>query len=144
MRVKLPLAKRYPFETPLSIRVNDLNYGNHLSNDRFLTLAHEARMRFFALLGYKETDFAGEDLIMSDAAQMFLAEGFWGQEIVIQIAVGDIYSLGFDLHYRFLRPEDQQEMARIKTALLCYDYQAQKLVRLPKEAAEKLEKYQGL
>jgi hypothetical protein len=48
-RLKLELPAGFPFRTTLTVRVTDLNYGNHLGNDALLGLLHEARVSRCAL-----------------------------------------------------------------------------------------------
>ena len=38
MRVRLKIPDSFHFETTLSVRVSDLNYGGHLGNDSFYPL----------------------------------------------------------------------------------------------------------
>ena len=65
MRVKLKIPDFFHFETLLTIRVSDLNYGGHLGNDSFLTLAHESRVQFFKSMNMTERNFFGSSLILS-------------------------------------------------------------------------------
>ncbi|HCZ36928.1 MAG TPA: thioesterase, partial [Cytophagales bacterium] len=46
-RVELTLPDKFIFETQLTVRASDLNYGNHVGNDRILTLMQEARVLFY-------------------------------------------------------------------------------------------------
>lgn len=48
-RIKIDLPKNFIFNTSLPVRIDDLNYGRHLANDRVLALAHEGRIRFFQI-----------------------------------------------------------------------------------------------
>ncbi|MEC9409439.1 MAG: hypothetical protein VYD52_03175, partial [Pseudomonadota bacterium] len=45
-RVNLELPDVFTFSTHLTVRVSDINYGNHLGNDRMISLLHEARLRY--------------------------------------------------------------------------------------------------
>ena len=87
MRVKLELPKKFHFETTLSIRVSDLNYGAHLGNDSVLSLAHESRVRFFLKLGVTERNFFNVGLIMADSVVMYKSQGFLNDNILIRISV---------------------------------------------------------
>ena len=44
-RVKLELPAQFNFRTNIPIRIQDLNYGNHVGNDAILSIMHEARLR---------------------------------------------------------------------------------------------------
>ena len=43
-RIKVEIPEKFSFETAIKVRVRDMNYGNHISNDSFLTFAHDARI----------------------------------------------------------------------------------------------------
>lgn len=137
-RIKIDLPKNFIFNTSLPVRIDDLNYGRHLANDRVLALAHEGRIRFFKSLGYTELDFAGTGLIMSDAAITFKAEAFQGDELLIEIGVTDLSKFGFDLIYRITDKENKHEVAIVKTGMVCFDYEKKKVTLIPTEAKEKL------
>ena len=58
-RVKLQLPEAFTFSTDLDVRVSDVNYGNHLGNDRMVTLLHEARLRFLTHHDFAELNIGG-------------------------------------------------------------------------------------
>ena len=64
------------FTCVLPIRITDLNYGNHLGNDRIVGLMHEARMQFFQSFGYTEMNLAGIGLILRDLSVVLKKEMF--------------------------------------------------------------------
>jgi acyl-CoA thioesterase FadM len=45
-RIKLTLPSAFGFKTQIPVRIQDLNYGNHVSNDAILSIMHEARMQY--------------------------------------------------------------------------------------------------
>ncbi len=55
-RIALTLPDIYAYSTELTVRIQDINYGSHVGNDAFVSLLHEARIRYFNHLGYSETD----------------------------------------------------------------------------------------
>lgn len=138
-RIKLKLTEAYPFNTNISIRITDLNYGGHVGNDVFLSLIHEARQQFLLHYGYKELDFAGTGLIMVDAALEYKRELNYGDSIKISVAAQNFDKLGFDLYYLVEVENNGQFVvaAKAKTGMLCYDYQLKKKVSVPAEAFEK-------
>lgn len=139
-RVKIKVPEKFHFTTEIDIRITDLNYGGHLGNDTFLSLAHEARYRFLAFLGYTELRMENVSLIMSDAAIEFKKELFGGERVIISIAANGFDKYGFDLIYLFEKKGINEKMvvAKIKTGMLCYNYTEKKLELLPQVAMEKL------
>lgn len=130
-RIEIALPDRFPFATELPIRVTDLNYGGHLGNDAVLSLVHEARVRFLAAHGWKELDVAGAGIILSDAAIVYRAEGFYGMVLKAEVAVDDLRTRSCDLLYRLTDVATGKEVARAKTGVLFFDYAARKLVSTP-------------
>jgi acyl-CoA thioesterase FadM len=115
----------------MDVRVTDVNYGGHLGNDRVLGLAHEARVRWLASCGLSEKDVGGVGLIMADAALVFRGEAFLGDELEVAVGAIEVRRSSFDLVYLLTRPVDAVEIALVKTGMVCFDYTARKVSRLP-------------
>lgn len=137
-RIKIELPPQLPFSTRMAVRIGDINYGNHLANDAVLRLCHEARLRFLAHLGVRETDVGGCGLIMADAAVQFQGQAFYGDELRIDIGAADVGRSGFALYYRLSRTADGAAIAVVKTGMVCFDYAAQKVAAVPAAFAEAL------
>ncbi len=136
-RIKIDLPSHFDFSTEMPIRISDINYGGHLGNDAVLALVHEARVRFLKHLGYSELDIEGVGIIMSDAAVVYKAEGFHGDILSIEIAVGEFGNAGCDFFYRLTNRETGQEVARVKTGIVFHDYAATKTVAVPAKFRER-------
>jgi acyl-CoA thioester hydrolase len=131
MRIKLEKPDQVLFSTHTKVRVTDLNYGNHLSNDKLLAYAHQARVELFEHWGQHELAFGGVGIIMADAAILFQSEGFLGDELRIDLGVKDISRVGFDLYYQITNIKTGKELALIKTGIICFDYEQKKVVSIP-------------
>ncbi len=131
MRVKLKIPDFFHFETLLTIRVSDLNYGGHLGNDSFLTLAHESRVQFFKSMNMTERNFFGSSLIMADSIVIYKSQGFLGNEVSIKISITNCSSHGFQLFYLFHKKKDGLDLAHIQTSMVFYDYKEGKIVPFP-------------
>lgn len=135
-RVKIELPAKLPFSTTIPIRITDINYGNHVGNQVFLTLIHEARVRFLRQFGYQELDMEGVSLIMADAAIEFNAEVLYGDEIEVEVGAGAFSRVGFDLLYRLsaFRNNEKFLAGKAKTGMICFNYNLKKVVGLPDPA----------
>ncbi len=136
-RATVPLPASFPYSTTLEVRVGDLNYGNHLGNDRVLTLVHEARRRFLESLGLSEIGADGLGFVITDAMIVYRVQAFYGDTLHIQVAVGDFSSRGCDFYYR-ISHNDQRVVAEAKTGTLYFDFNAQKTMGLPAGVLAKL------
>ena len=133
MRVKLEIPNFFHFETKLNIRVSDLNYGGHLGNDSFLSLAHEARVQFFNSIQMTEREFFGRSLIMADSVVIYKSQGFLGDEINIKISIVNCSSHGFQLFYLLQKKGKKLDLAHIQTSMVFYNYNEEKIMPFPKE-----------
>ena len=134
-RIKLQFTSEFLFSTTIPVRITDLNYGNHLANDKVLSIIHEARMQFFNHFGYSEMDLAGVSSIMADVAIEYKNQAFYGDELIIEIGVQDFERVSFDIFYRISTSE--KLIAQAKTGIVTFDYHKNKAVAIPDEVQKK-------
>ena len=131
-RISLNIPEKTHFICTLPVRISDINYGGHLSNDKLLSLLHEARVQFFGHMGYNETNVAGVASIMADVVIIYRNEGFYGDVLQIAMSAVDFSSAGFDLFYHITCPNRENiEIARAKTGIVFFDYNIRKVQRVP-------------
>ena len=130
------------FETRLRVRVNDINYGGHLANDRVLTYFHEGRVRYLEQLGVSEGDIGdGVSLIQTEAYIAYKGEAYMGDLLNISIWIDDFRRTRFKTHYRIQNAEGK-EIAAGYVVLAGFDYQARKPRRIPEAFKEKIRQFQ--
>lgn len=139
-RIKVELPEQFAFSTTIPVRITDLNYGKHVGNDTILSMIHEARVQYLKQLGYGELDLAGVGLIMSDVGIEFKSELFYGDEVLVSVAAGDLSKISFDLYYKLEKRSGDKiiTVAVAKTGMVCYDYEKKKVAPIPTEVIEKL------
>lgn len=138
-RIKIELPNKFIFKTDIPIRITDINYGGHLGNDSLLSIVHEVRVRFLKHLGYSESDVEGNGIIMIDAGIQYKSEGFYGDELVIEVAVNDFTGIGCDFVYRLTNKESNKEIALAKTGIVFFNYEKRKTAPVPPEFKKKIE-----
>ncbi len=113
----------------LSMRITDINYGNHVGNDAILGILHEARLQFLGQFGFSELNAGGVGLIMRDVAVQYKAQLKYGD--VAEISVGAVSAgrAGFNLLYRMQVGERIAVEAR--TGMLFFDYERERPARMP-------------
>ena len=139
-RIKILIPESFSFSTIIPVRITDINYGNHLGNDSFLSLIHEARMQFFKQYGYTELQFAGVGLIMADVAIEFKHEVLYGDAVTIYVTANGFDKLGFDIFYKIIVVKNGQEIlaGKAKTGMICFDYTLKKKVAIPQKVLDKM------
>jgi len=138
-RIKIELPEKFVFQTEIPIRITDINYGGHLGNDSLLSIIHEARLRFLNYNGYSESNIEGVGIIMIDAGIQYKSEGFYGDELLIELTVTDFTSIGCDVVYRLSNKNSKKEIALAKTGIVFFDYEKRKTARVPSEFKKKIE-----
>jgi len=138
-RIKIEIPEKFIFRTEIPIRITDINYGGHLGNDSLLSIIHEARVRFLKQIGYSESDVEGIGIIMIDAAVQYKSEGFYGDELFVEIAIKDFSAIGCDFIYRITNKIVSKEIAVAKTGIAFFDYTQRKTVRIPEAFKNRVE-----
>ena len=121
------------------IRIDDINYGGHMGNDRALAFFNDARVRFLKYFGYDELNI-GEDtgIIIYEAHVKYQKEVVLHDEIAIDVWVSETEGLKWTLSYRAVRLTDNQVVFSGTTKMLCFNYTTRKVVPVPEEFLKKV------
>jgi acyl-CoA thioester hydrolase len=132
-RIKIEIPEKIHDRLSISVRITDVNYGNHMGNDALVGIIHEARVQWLDKMGYNEMNIEGASIIMSDLAVCYLSESFYGDQLDISIAIGELSTAGFELYYLIEtnREEKKITIAKAKTGIVFYNYKAKKIAAIP-------------
>ena len=132
-RVKLSIPEKFLGKIIIPVRIGDINYGNHVGNDSFVSILHEARIKWLAQYNFSELDIGGAGLIMSDLTIEFKKEGFYGDIIDVSLYLGEQGTIGFELYYQLFttRLNESILLVNAKTGMVCYDYKQSKVSAIP-------------
>lgn len=127
VRIKINLPQKGPvYSTDIRVSIGDINYGQHMGNEKILSFCHEARLRFLKHHDLSELHFFQASLIMADSACVYKKEVLWGDLLTVDLYLGERSSYGFDLIYVF--HAEKKEVARAKTGMVFFDYKEKKLI----------------
>lgn len=117
----------------LTVRISDLNYGQHLGHDALVSLLHQARVSWWAAHGLAEWDIGGVGTVIADLAVEYRAEAFWNDHLTIELAVGDIGRKGAEIWHRIVKPhaDGEQEVAVARVGIVFFDFQSRQAVIVP-------------
>jgi len=138
-RVEIELPERFPFAAELTVRVGDLNYGNHLGNDAVLSLIHEARRQYIRSLGTDEIGADGSGFVVADSAVVYRAQAFYADRLRIEVAAGEFGSRSCAFFFRVSNAADGRVVAEARTGMVSFDFKAQKAVTIPPALRAKLQ-----
>jgi len=127
--------KDFRFSIPYTVRVADINYGGHVSNAAVLSFFQDARIAYLGNLGpFSELDLGGCGIILPEARVRYLAEMFLGDTVEIGVRIEEVRNSSFVMAYRIER--QGEGTAEGTTALVAFDYQTRRPVRLPRPFRE--------
>ncbi|MCW3148815.1 thioesterase family protein [Stutzerimonas stutzeri] len=127
----------YCFSTQLTVRITDINAGNHLANDSMISMISEARARFLFEYGIAETSKDGSGIIVTDLATTYKAEAHARDALRFDVGVMDFNRYGGDIIFRITRPADGTLVAMAKSGFVFYDYRQSRVVPMPAEFVAK-------
>src|SRR5579883_507280 len=128
---KIPSIDTPIFSTTIEVRIQNINYGNHLGHDSLVSLLHEARVRFFRKIGYTELDIGGCGVMMKSLLINYMNQAFYSDQLSISLGVGEVSKVSFELVYQVMNHEKNKEIARAITLMVCYDARENKVVKIP-------------
>ncbi|MCB0195760.1 MAG: thioesterase family protein [Anaerolineae bacterium] len=130
-RVKLEEQSNYEFIHTVTVRVTDLNYGNHLANDALVGLIGDARVHVFHELNARELDLGDGQtgIILADLVVNFKAEGFLFDTLQIETHIGDISRKSFRMFHRINK--DGQPLALAEAGIITFNYDERQVVAIP-------------
>ena len=139
-RIKLVFPENIIHTLTIPVRITDINYGNHLGNDALVSILHEARVHWLHSLNYTELNIEGKSIIMNELAVNYLKEMFYGDIIKIDLSLGDLTTLGFELYYRMSVNKNGENIhsAIAKAGLIFFDYTAKKTSSIPNAFLERI------
>jgi acyl-CoA thioester hydrolase len=139
-RIKIPQLDQYSFSIDIPVRISDLNYADHVGNDSFLSIMHDARMLYLMSRGFTEMNVEGFGLIMADAGVEYKAQLKYGDVVKVEVGLDDFSSVGFDVYYRLtVQRNGQSKIAALgKTGMVLFDFQAQKMAPISAELKARL------
>jgi len=140
-RIKIIFPEHFIATLNIPVRITDINYGDHVGNDAFVAIIHEARMQWLQQHGYTELQVEEIGLIMSDLAIEFKNESFYGDTIEVKLAAGEISRVSFELYYQLTAKRNGETilLANGKTGMVCFDYAAKKVAGVPEKLKAILE-----
>jgi len=131
---------QYYYTTLLTVRVTDINAGNHLGNDSMISMISEARARFLFEYGVSETEGDGTGIIVTDLATTYRAEAHARDQLLFEVGVMDFNKYGGDIIFRVTRPKDKTLIAMAKQGFVFFNYKTSQVVVMPEEFQGKFER----
>lgn len=124
---------QFCFTTQMSVRVTDINAGNHLGNDSMISMISEARARFLNEYGVQETGRDGVGIVVTDLATVYRAEAHAHDQLLFEVGLMDVNKYGGDITFRISRPASSTLIAMAKQGFVFFNYQIGQVMAMPGE-----------
>lgn len=132
----------FKFSIPLNIRITDVNYGNHVGYQNFLSFFQEARIAYLDQFGFSELNISGSGMIISEVNCKYKKELFFGDDIIVGCRISKLRPKVFIMNYQISKADEI--CASGVTTNMCFDYDIKKVVKLPPEFVTAIKEYEGL
>lgn len=139
-RIKLIFPEPHMFETSLEVRIQDINYGGHVGNDRVLGIMHEVRLQWLNSLGYS-SEVGIEDnigIIVTEAHIQYKSEAFYGNVLQARLSISNLSEVAMDVYYELHNATSGKLSAIGKTLIVFFNYDKRKISNIPEELKNKL------
>ena len=107
-----------------------INYGDHLGNDSFISILHEARLRFLKSIGCTERNIDGKSLIQKNLSVEYLKQVFHGDCLTVELSIEKPNKASINIIYNMFNSNGEHVLSA-RTLIVFFDYQNQKIVRTP-------------
>jgi len=123
------------------IKVRDLNYGAHLSNDALVGILHEARIDFLHQMNCTELDLGdgATGIIMRDLVVNYKAQGYLLDDMVIHSHIGELSTASFRVFHKIMGTE--RMIALAETGIVTFRYQDNTIAEVPAAFLSRLASY---
>lgn len=138
----ISLSQKFIYTLTLPVRIDDINYGQHLAATAVPKLLQQARLKFFLSQGFTEANVGGMGILIVDLYVRYLCESFFDDQLQIEFGIETIESCGATLAYRITNQTQAKPMAIAKERMLFYDYAKKKVAKTPevfRDAVQRME-----
>jgi len=112
----------FEFSTVIPVCIEHINYGNHLGNDKVVSLLHEARVRYLKSKGKTEGN-----ILVTHLEVKYRKEAFHGDELSFHLHYTQTKPCSGVFYYNVMR--DKEVVIQASTKIAFFDYQTRKIVK---------------
>lgn len=121
------------FTHRINVRIDDINFGNHLCHTKFINLIHNARALFLKKNNLSELDCFGYSLIILNINVNYLSQCYFDDELEINIIKGEINKATFCLSYTIKNLTTDKLALKAESSMAFIDLTSGKLKKIPEE-----------
>jgi acyl-CoA thioester hydrolase len=134
--------EKFKFSVLITVRIHDLNYGNHVGYQNYLVYFQEARIAYLKQFGFSEHDIGGFRMLISSAECRYKQELLMGDKIVVGCRVSQLKPKMFIMDYQISRT--YKTCALGSTTQVCFDPVEKKVANVPPAFVAAVKAFEGL
>jgi len=119
------------FVHTLQVRFRDLDAYHHVNNAVYLTYFEEARIAFITAIGMRSLFSSERGTVVARAEVDYRAPSVFGDQLDIEVTVGEVRNSSYELNYRVIRRSDGKLIATGRTVQVCFNFVLNAPTRLP-------------
>jgi acyl-CoA thioesterase FadM len=121
------------FTHQIYVRIDDINFGNHLCHSKFINIIHNTRALFLKKHELSESNCFGNRLIMFSLDIQYISQCFFNDLLEITIGIDKLEKAKFSLKYMIFNHTSNKLAANASTLMGFLDIEKDKLKRMPIE-----------
>lgn len=116
----------------LKIRIDDINYGNHLGHDKLVSLLHNARCAWLHEHKLSEIKLGQDGLgwVVANLNVNYLAEAFFADQLTLELGLIKLGNKSVTLGQKVTNEHDEL-IATAEVSLVFYNYHQRQAVAAP-------------
>lgn len=127
-------------EINVKVRCAETDALGHVNNTSYFIYIEEARVEFFAKLGFNMNAEEWRFILASTKCD-FASQAYFGQMLVVETTVNRIGTKSFGLDHHILDKETGTLIAKGTETVVYFNFEEQKSEPLPESLRNKLEQY---
>lgn len=123
----------HTFKHELVVRIDDINFGNHLCHSKFINIIHNTRALFLKKYGLSEIDCFGCGLVMLSLNIDYISQCYFDDLLEVTININKLQQSKLLLDYNVYNKATQKLAAKATTLMGFLDLNKMKLKKAPLE-----------
>lgn len=131
---KINFPKKVIWSEKRTIADTDINYANHMGNERILMWADDIRNNALNNIGWGMDSLeSGSGVIVANHTIVYQSEGFLGDEINIEVGIDYLTEHSFDMVVRLTKENSNKNFIIMRTGVVCFNYNSRKIAEIPEQ-----------
>jgi len=119
------------YTNQINVRIDDLNYGNHLCHSKYINIIHNTRALFLKKYNLSELDCFGSGIVMLNLNIDYLSQCMFNDTLEVSLSIDNLEKATFLLSYSVFNHTTNKLAARASTSMGFLDKKKGKLKRVP-------------